>query len=106
MLTRHAWLAPLLLPPTISEEEEEAAAVEDEAGPDIAEGLGSAPPTADKEVAAWVIAQQEKKRAGKLHGIAKPALHTAPLDTVGGGDGAATGQHMVPDADAEAAVAA
>lgn len=95
MLTRHPWLAPMLLPPTISEEEEEAAAIEEETGPDIAEGLGSAPPTADKEVAAWVLAQLEKKRQGKLHGIAKPALHTAPLDTVGSADDKAGGEAEV-----------
>lgn len=85
MLTRHPWMAPLLLPPTISEEEEEAAERGEE-GPDIAAGLGSAPPTADKEVAAWVIEQLEKKRAGKMKGAQKPALHAAPLDAVGGGD--------------------
>ena len=80
MLLRHPWLAPLLLPPTISEEEEETA---EEPGPDIAAGLGSAPPTADKEVAAWVIGQLEKKKQGKLRGAEKPALHAAPLDKVG-----------------------
>jgi len=80
MLARHAWLSPLLLPPTISEEDEEADGVD---GPDVAAGLGSAPPTADKEVAAWVLGAIEKKKAGKLGNAAKPALHAAPLHAVG-----------------------
>ena len=75
MLLRHAWLAPLLKPPTISEEDEEAA-TED---PDQ-ESTG--PPVIDKEVAEWVIDAMERKRSGKMGQKAKPALHAVPLDAV------------------------
>ncbi|KAJ9612949.1 MAP kinase kinase Wis1 [Cladophialophora chaetospira] len=83
LLLRHAWLAPLLKPPTISEddENEEAAA---EAGISSAFINGSAPDTADREVANWVKGALEKKAAGKLASHKKPALHEAPLDAVPG----------------------
>lgn len=77
MLLQHAWLAPLLKPPTISEEDEEAA--ENGALPD---GGEVEPLTADKEVAAWVQGALERKRSGKMGFAAKPALHAAPLDAV------------------------
>lgn len=75
MLLRHAWLAPLLKPPTISEEAEDA----------IEEGTDSEssdPPVIDKEVADWVIDAMERKRSGKMGSKAKPALHAARLDAV------------------------
>jgi mitogen-activated protein kinase kinase len=82
MLLRHAWLAPLLKPPTISEDDEDEEAAE--AGISSAFTNGSVPDTADKEVAAWVKGALEKKAAGKLASHKKPALHEAPLDAVPG----------------------
>ena len=107
MLLQHAWLAPLLKPPTISEEDEEAAtavvsepivganegvAVSD-AAPGAADVTAQAaslpvvvgepePTTADKEVAEWVIAAVERRKNGTMGKSVKPALHTAPLDAV------------------------
>ncbi len=80
MLLRHAWLAPLLKPPTISEDDESEEAAE--AGISSAFINGSAPDTADREVANWVKGALEKKAAGKLASHKKPALHEAPLDAV------------------------
>ncbi|KIW34514.1 uncharacterized protein PV07_01290 [Cladophialophora immunda] len=82
MLLRHAWLAPLLKPPTISEDEEGEQAAE--AGIESAFSNSAAPDTADKEVADWVKSALEKKKAGKLASHKKPALHEAPLDAVPG----------------------
>ncbi|KAL6242915.1 MAP kinase kinase Wis1 [Rhinocladiella similis] len=82
MLLRHAWLAPLMKPPTISEDEEAEKAAE--AGIESAFVENGIPDTADKEVAEWVKAALEKKRAGKLAVSKKPALHEAPLDAVPG----------------------
>ena len=82
MLLRHAWLAPLMKPPTISEDEEAEEAAE--AGIESAFSQSAAPDTADKEVANWVKAALEKKKAGKLAVSKKPALHEAPLDAVPG----------------------
>lgn len=79
MLLQHAWLAPLLKPPTITEEDEEAA----EAGEDTAASASAnEPSTADKEVAEWVQAAIERRRNGTMGKKAKPALHAAPLDAV------------------------
>jgi len=75
MLLRHAWLAPLLLPPTISEEDEEAAE-------DSATDEAAAPGVIDREVAQWVTDAMERKRNGTMGKKAKPALHAAPLDAV------------------------
>jgi mitogen-activated protein kinase kinase len=83
MLLRHAWLAPLMKPPTISEDEE--AEAEAEAGGDVSGQMDTtSPSTADKEVAEWVKSAMEKKRLGKLTFAKKPALHEAPLDAVPG----------------------
>ena len=82
MLLRHAWLAPLLKPPTISEEDEEKEEAENPVADEEAEE--PLPETADKEVAAWVKASLERKAAGKMGKSAKPALHAAPLDAVPG----------------------
>lgn len=75
MLLRHAWLAPLLKPPTITEEDEDAAdgAVREE---------DAAPGVVDQEVAQWVKAAMERKRNGTMGKSAKPALHAAPLNAV------------------------
>lgn len=73
-LLRHAWLAPLLKPPTISEEDEDRLS-----DPNL-ETVG--PVTADKEVAEWVCEAMGRRRNGKMGDKAKPALHAAPLDAV------------------------
>ena len=78
MLLQHAWLAPLIKPPTISEEDEEAA----EAGEVTSTLEGIDPTTADKEVAAWVIQAIERRRSGAMGKKVQPALHAAPLDAV------------------------
>lgn len=75
MLLRHAWLAPLLLPPTISEEDEEA-------GEELATDPSAAAGVVDREVAKWVTDAMERKRNGTMGKKAKPALHAAPLDAV------------------------
>lgn len=82
MLLRHAWLSPLMKPPTIQEDEEAEKAAE--IGGDAAAATEPLPLTADKEVAAWVHEAMEKKRAGKLTQAAKPALHAVQLDKVPG----------------------
>lgn len=69
-------------PPTISEDEEGEQAAE--AGIESAFSNNGVPDTADKEVANWVIAALEKKKAGKMAVSKKPALHEAPLDAVPG----------------------
>jgi len=79
MLLRHAWLAELLKPPTITEEDEEEESTDGIDGD--AEPL---PETADKEVAAWVKAALERRASGKMAKSEKPALHAAPLDAVPG----------------------
>jgi mitogen-activated protein kinase kinase len=99
MLLRHAWLSPLLKPPTISEDDEEEGGAQAVASNSLSSAFttnGVAPDTADKEVADWVKAALEKKAAGKLASHKKPALHEAPLDAVPGSplltqDDAATG---------------
>lgn len=90
LLLQHAWLAPLAKPATISEGDEEAAEAAAEAGEDLPEGSTSfegATPVGDQqppdqEVADWVNGALERKRAGKLGVVPKPALHAAPLDAV------------------------
>ena len=76
MLLRHAWLAPLMKPPTITEDEEL------ETGDTL--GGEPLPETADKEVGDWVKEALERRAAGKLFKSEKPALHAAPLDAVPG----------------------
>ena len=75
MLLRHAWLAPLLKPPTISEADEEQTSEATEVDP-------TAPAVVDSEVAAWVIDAMERRRNGSMGRKAKPALHAAPLNAV------------------------
>lgn len=69
-------------PPTISEDDEAEQAAE--AGIESAFTNGAAPDTADKEVADWMKAALERKKAGKMAVSKKPALHEAPLDAVPG----------------------
>jgi len=75
MLLRHAWLAPLLKPPTISEADEE------ETG-EASEAELSTPGVVDREVAGWVVDAMERRRNGSMGKKAKPALHAVPLDAV------------------------
>lgn len=98
-LIRHAWLSPLMKPPTISEDEEAEKIAE--AGGDASTSAVAVPDTADEEVAAWAIAALERKRAGKMGESAKPALHAAPLDAVAGAspmeDGSTHKASMMPN---------
>lgn len=98
-LLRHAWLSPLMKPPTISEDDEAEKAAE--AGGDASGDVEPGSETADKEVAAWVKNAIERKRSGKMGVSAKPALHAAPLDAVPGSplaDRQASDAAMVPAA--------
>ncbi|KAL2419561.1 Protein kinase wis1 [Exophiala dermatitidis] len=98
MLLRHAWLAPLMKPPTISEDEEGEQAAE--AGADSSSAGDGVPETADKEVAEWVKAALERKMAGKMAVSKKPALHEAPLDAVPGNSSPLlTQREVLPRAD-------
>jgi mitogen-activated protein kinase kinase len=83
-LLRHAWLAPLIKPPTISEDEEAEKAAEAGDSMDAGPQIESSITTADKEVADWVKSAIEKKQKGQLTFAKKPALHEAPLDAVPG----------------------
>lgn len=79
MLLRHAWLAPLLKPPTIPEGEEE----EGEEANNFVSDMGSvSSDTADRDVARWVREAIQSRHDGKISRKTKPALHTAPLDTI------------------------
>lgn len=84
MLLRHAWLSPLLQPPTICEDEEAEAAAEAGAEAPSSNETDWHPETADKEVADWVQSAIERKAGGKMGKAPKPALHTVPLDAVPG----------------------
>ncbi|KAI4159655.1 MAG: hypothetical protein LQ342_006422 [Letrouitia transgressa] len=77
MLLRHAWLAPLLKPPTISEDEEQGAP-----GADNVHTTAAGHTVVDKEVADWVCNAIERRRNGSMGKKVKPALHAAPLDAV------------------------
>ncbi|KAL9056632.1 MAG: hypothetical protein Q9162_002803 [Coniocarpon cinnabarinum] len=79
LLLQHAWLAPLLKPPTISEEDEEAAEMSQQTSTGANELTSS---TADREVAQWMAEALERRRNGTMGKKAKPALHAAPLDAV------------------------
>lgn len=76
MLLRHAWLAPLMQPPTESAED---APPEDSDSGDAA----SSTITEDKEVAEWVQRQIKLREEGTLNISKKPALHAVALDQVG-----------------------
>ena len=75
MLLRHPWLAPLTKPETISEEDEEAGEQSTTRHPAAETDMY------DAEVGQWVIEALEQKKQGKMGKKAKPALHTAPLDS-------------------------
>jgi len=68
MLLQHGWLAALSKPSTIAEDEEE------DGEPTVG--------TEDREVAAWAQEAIQKKKDGKMGSAAKPALHSAALDSV------------------------
>ncbi|KAJ5919482.1 MAP kinase kinase PBS2 [Penicillium verhagenii] len=75
MLLRHAWLQPLMQPPT--EAENEAVAEAEASGGGLPSSV-----TEDKEVADWVQKQLNMKANGLLPTTEKPALHTVALDKV------------------------
>ena len=75
MLLRHAWLASLMKPPSISEDDEDAEASASTLDPET-------PTTADKEVSEWVVRAMERRRTGQAGKGQKPALHAAPLDAM------------------------
>ena len=75
MLLRHAWLAPLVLPSTITEEDEE---LPEESLTDEATALNPV----NKEVSQWVLDAMERKKNGAMGKKAKPALHAVSLDAV------------------------
>lgn len=78
MLLQHAWLAPVAKPATIMEEDEDAAEAEADATTEpsaVEEGF------VDREVGEWVLGALDQRRRGVVGKAAKPALHTAPLDT-------------------------
>jgi mitogen-activated protein kinase kinase len=80
MLLKHPWLASLSKPTTISEddEDEEVGITNDPDGNPQPSGENSF----DQEVADWVKAAMEKKKAGLMGTSAKPALHAAPFDSI------------------------
>ena len=84
MLLQHAWLSPLLRPPTIAEEDEEEAEIESGSGGPGGAANDPYAANADKEVAKWVSDAIERRRNGTMGKKVKPALHTAPLDAVAG----------------------
>ena len=75
MLLRHAWLSPLMKPPSISEEDEDTEAFSSPSDQET-------PITADEEVSEWVVGAMERRRAGTAGRGQKPALHAAPLDAI------------------------
>lgn len=81
MMLKHAWLKEFSKPQTITEEAEEGEEVEK-----VAEAVGKIDlksSTEDAEVAEWVNNVLRRKREGlDSDGPMRPALHTAPLDTV------------------------
>lgn len=81
MLLKHPWLIDFTKPQTITEEAEDG----DEADK-VAEAVGKIAlnsTTEDAEVADWVNGVLQKERDGlKVGGPLRPALHTAPLDSV------------------------
>ncbi|KAM0307548.1 hypothetical protein HYE67_000779 [Fusarium culmorum] len=81
MLLKHPWLIDFTKPQTITEEAEDG----DEADK-VAEAVGKIAlnsTTEDAEVADWVNGVLQKERDGlKVDGPLRPALHTAPLDSV------------------------
>lgn len=80
MLLRHAWLAGLSQPETISEDAQDSPE-QPVPPPSIASGKG------DQEVADWVVDAIAKRKARidacrGSHQYERPPLHAAPLDAV------------------------
>ena len=73
MLLQHGWLASLSKPQTIAEDDE------DEGGDGMTINSSG---TEDLEVAEWVKNAMERKQKGLMGETEKPALHTAPLDSM------------------------
>jgi mitogen-activated protein kinase kinase len=90
MLLEHPWMKPLQRPATITEDAEAEDAATDDHLANAAGKLdldGSGPtgfsPDGDAEIAAWVRGVLELKKQGKSGALPmKPALHTAPLDSM------------------------
>lgn len=78
MLLRHPWLAPLLMPPTITEEDEDMLGVDIETQPGSPFNAG----VLDREIADWIKGAMDRRRNGTMGKGSKPALHAAPLDAV------------------------
>ncbi|KAG0651376.1 kinase sty2 [Hyphodiscus hymeniophilus] len=74
MLLQHGWLASLSKPQTITEDDED----EDGDGMHMASSG-----TEDAEVAEWVKNAMERKKNGLMGESQKPALHAAPMNTMG-----------------------
>lgn len=81
-LLKHAWLKPFSKPQTIAEEVEDGEEAEKVAEAVGKIQLGSAN-TEDVEVGNWVqsVLRRKMERRG-CSGPSRPALHTAPLDTM------------------------
>ncbi|KAH7176541.1 kinase-like domain-containing protein [Dactylonectria macrodidyma] len=81
MLLKHPWLIDFTKPQTITEEAEEG-----EEADKVAEAVGKinlGSTTEDSEVAEWVLAVMKRQANGLDNGgPSRPALHTAPLDSV------------------------
>ena len=87
MLLMHPWIQSLSKPETITEDAEAEAAAADNALADATGSLSLNGQTGaaegDTEVAEWVVGVLDRRRQGLVTGAAqKPALHTAPLDSV------------------------
>lgn len=96
MLLEHAWLAPLVKPPTIQEEDEEAAELatatdssnisetseESASKSEELPQLNLPSDVVDKDVSDWVLNAIERRRTGQMAKSTRPPLHTAPLDAV------------------------
>lgn len=81
MLLKHPWLKPLSKPQTIAEEAEDG-----EEADQVAEAVGKinlGSGTEDEEVAEWAKGALARLSSGNgAGGDTRPALHTAPLDSV------------------------
>ncbi|KAJ5682728.1 MAP kinase kinase PBS2 [Penicillium macrosclerotiorum] len=76
MLLRHAWLAPLMQPPT------EAESATDSCESSTSGSNSPSAMTEDKEVSEWVHKQLQRRKDGLLRDVEKPALHAVALDKV------------------------
>jgi mitogen-activated protein kinase kinase len=89
MLLSHPWLKSLQQPEMITEDAEAEDAAAEDTLADAAGNLSIDDRGGDAEVAAWVRGALEKKRKGDSGSSkaspSKPALHAAPLDSLGSG---------------------